>query len=137
MHVGISNYKSNKKAKSIKICKMYTGKYVRFWSVICILKPMVCITSLTDLLYLIRTSCRWIILIKKNLFLHIWPFCFTIRLHNCLQLCTRKIFSFTCCSRISKKLCSNTLTEQCRTQSYVVFHIINYGILHFQCKGKD
>ena len=51
---------------------------------------MACITSSIDLLYLIKTSwCRWIIFIKENLILLICPFCFNIRLNNCLQLRVR------------------------------------------------
>ena len=69
---------------------------------------MACITSTTDLLYLIKTSwCRWIILIKENLILLICPFCFNIRLFTI----TSKIFNFTSCFRNSKKLCSNAPIE--------------------------
>ena len=51
---------------------------------------MGCITSSIDLLYLIKTSwCRWIIFIKENSILLICPFCFNIRLNNCLQLRVR------------------------------------------------
>ena len=51
---------------------------------------MACITSSTDLLYLLKTSwCRWIIFIKGNLILLICSFCFNIRLNNCLQLRVR------------------------------------------------
>ena len=51
---------------------------------------MACITSSIDLLYLKKTSrCRWIIFIKENLILLICPFCFNIRLNNCLQLRVR------------------------------------------------
>ena len=61
-----------------------------FHILICIQKPMACITSSIDLLYLIKTSwCRWIIFIKENLILLICPFCFNIRLNNCLQLRVR------------------------------------------------
>ena len=57
---------------------------------ISIYKPMACITSSTDVLYLIKTSwCHWIIFIKENLILLICPFCFNIRLKNCPQLRAR------------------------------------------------
>ena len=57
---------------------------------ICIKKPMACITSSTDLLYFIKTSwCHWIIFIKENLILLIYPCCFNIQLNNCLQLRVR------------------------------------------------
>ena len=47
---------------------------------------MACITPSIDLLYLIKTFwCRWIIFIKENLILLIFPF-FNIRLDDCLQL---------------------------------------------------
>ena len=48
---------------------------------------MACITSSTDLLYLIKTSwCPWIIFIKENLTLHNFPSCFNILLNSCLQV---------------------------------------------------
>ena len=56
---------------------------------------MACITSSIDLLYLIKTSwCRWITFIKENLILLICPFCFNIRLNNCLQLRVRSSILF-------------------------------------------
>ena len=58
-----------------------------FYVLICIKKPMACITSSIDLLYLTKTSwCRCIIFIKEYLILLICPFYFTIRLKNCLQV---------------------------------------------------
>ena len=48
---------------------------------------MASIISSIDLLYLIKTSwCRSVIFIKENLILFICPFCFNIRLNNCLQV---------------------------------------------------
>ena len=48
---------------------------------------MACITSSIDLLYLIKTSeYRRILFIKEDLVLPIFPFCFNIRVNNCLQL---------------------------------------------------
>ena len=42
---------------------------------------MACITSLINLLYLIKPSwCHWIIFTKENLITLICPFCFNIRL---------------------------------------------------------
>ena len=47
---------------------------------------MACITSLIDLLYLIKISwCHWIVVIRGNFILLICPFCFNIQLNNYLQ----------------------------------------------------
>ena len=72
----------------MKICKMCEKCIERnmldFDVLYCIQKPMACVTSSIDLLYLIKTSqCRWIILMKENVILFIWLFCFNIRLNNC------------------------------------------------------
>ena len=78
---------------------------------ICIYIRIACITSSIDLLYLIRTSwLRWIIFTKENLILLICPFCFNIRLDNCLQVRQRSSI-LTGCFRNSKKLCSNAPIE--------------------------
>ena len=68
---------------------------------------MACIISSIDLLYLMETYWfRWIIFNKGNFILLICPFYFSIRHSR-----TRKIFSFTDCSRNSKKLCSSAPIE--------------------------
>ena len=71
-----------------KISKCIQKNIFDFDVLICIQKPMACITSSIDLLYLIKTTswCSWVIFIKENLILLICPFCFNIRLSNCLQL---------------------------------------------------
>ena len=67
---------------------------LNFEVLICIYKPMACITFSMDLLYLIKTSwCRWIICAEENFILLICPFCFKIRLNNCLQLQERSSIS--------------------------------------------
>ena len=69
---------------------------------------MAYITSLIDLLYLVKTSwCRWIIFTKENLILLICPFCFNIRLNNCLQLRVRSSILLV----TLEKLCSSTPIE--------------------------
>ena len=71
---------------------------------------MASITSLIDLLYWMKTSwCRWIIFIKENLILLICHFASTFDLATVAS--TWKIFSFTGCSRNSKKLWSNAPIE--------------------------
>ena len=72
---------------------------------------MACITSSIDLLYLIKTSrCRWIIFIKENLILLICPFCFNIRLNNCLQLRVRSSILLVALE-ILRNSCSNAPIE--------------------------
>ena len=59
-----------KKTESIKLCKMCTKRMqenmLDFHFLIYIQKPIACITSSMDLLYLTKTSwCCWIILLRK------------------------------------------------------------------------
>ena len=75
------NIKSIEKTESIKtrkMCKKCIQKNILDFDVlICIQKSMACITSSTDLLYLIKTSwCRQIIFFEENLILFICPFCY-------------------------------------------------------------
>ena len=98
-----------------------------------------------DLLYLIKASwCRWIIFINQFLILFIFPFCFNIRLKNCLQVKERSsIFLFAleilrlqcshrtfCWGHWSRKMAS----LQCQSQIYLVFQTIWYEIVYFKCK---
>ena len=60
-----------------------------------------------DLLYLIKTSwCRLIIFIKENLIHLIYPFCFNIRLNNCLQVQGRSSILL-----VAKKFCPKAPIE--------------------------
>ena len=97
-----------------------------FGALICILKPMTCITCSIDLLYLIKTSrCRWVIFVKEILILHICPSCFNIQLFTT----TRKIFDFTGCSRNSEKFCSNACIENVtRDTEAVKWHPYNVEV---------
>ena len=86
---------------------------------------MACIISSIDLLYLMETYWfRWIIFNKGNFILLICPFYFSIR-----HLRTRKIFSFTDCSRNSKKLCSSApIKHSARDIGTVKWHPYNVEV---------
>ena len=125
-----------------------------FEVLIFIQKPMGCITSSADVLFLIKTFwCRWIIFIKENLILLICPFSsfahFSIRRNNCLQL--QKKYSVLLVALEILRHSSNAPTEhffqgywsskmaslQCQSQSYLVCKIIQDGILRFLYKCTD
>ena len=109
--------------------------FLDFDVLIWIEKPMACLTSSIDLLYLVKTSwCHWIIFIKENLILFIFPFCFNIWLNNCLQL--RERFSILL---VALQILRNSKMASLQgwSQSYIICQIIEYGILHFPCKSKD
>ena len=90
------------------------------------------IMSSISLLYLIKTSwCRWIIYFKEKLIL-ICPFCFNMRLKNCLLVQERSsilLVALEILKSSSRYISSKMASLQCQSQSQIILlSNIEYGI---------